>query len=203
MVFVAVSHVKMWRCAPLNETAVVSSVVLWAGLPFFFYFGQNLTKKTTSCSHFKNKKCPDQFYFISKVLLLYCTLRTSCIYYENQMLKCDTFCWGNQHDPEQRMQTHSFQKHCAPGHGRRKTHFLKALGLAKYIFLYNGAFVASSKLICAATPLAQPERMSLAKSRQWVWFSPNKYVIFTVILASVQKFMVKGLCPSRNTSVGH
>jgi len=130
---------------------------------------ENLTKRRNAgLNSIKSVRTPDQFFFICKALLLYCTLTTSCIDYENQMVKCETcFCWGKQQ--EQHTQMHSFQKHCEI---LDMTEFIlhsKHLDWPNVFFLYTGAFVASSKLICTVTPVAQLKWMSLANSRQRVW----------------------------------
>lgn len=106
LVYTAVPHVKVWRCAPSNETAVFSRVLLWTGLPLCFRRKRKekktSQKKTNSCSHL-NKKCPVQFCFILKYICFIAlrqhpvlAMKTRCW---NVIL---FFCWdGNQRDPEQ------------------------------------------------------------------------------------------------------
>lgn len=166
MVFVAVPHVKMWRCAPSNET-VVSSVVLCMGWTASLLQTHTKKKKkkrqkrkktsqkrrTAGLTSTKSVRTPDQFCFICKALLLYCTLTTSCIDYENQMVKCETLFLLRESAGPRAAYANAFLPETLwdPGHDRTKTRYItfKTLGLAKYVFLYTGAFVASSKLIQA------------------------------------------------------
>lgn len=126
LVFVAVPHVKMWRCAPSNET-VVSSVVLcigWTASLLQTYTKkekkkerkkENLTKKDEPLVSLQQKVCRLQTNSVSFV-------KHCCFIalWQHPALTMKTrwwnvkrcFCWGNQQDPEQHTQMHSFQKHC-------------------------------------------------------------------------------------------
>lgn len=91
----AAPHVEVYRCAPFYEVVIISRV-LWDGTALFG-IGTTTNKKTFTQLSTPQQKVVIQTNSVSffKVLLLYWTSTTSCVGYENQMLKCDTsYCWG-------------------------------------------------------------------------------------------------------------